>query len=278
MPPTGQTITFAIEVDEDQAERLKHWIRIPVRPGDTVAKIAARRGHPEDVQAIVKRNRTVKGKRPLRSGRTILRHHKSASLATRRKDRHQLWVPGELHKSLSFSALAGDEPPRPVDGYAKFSTLDRPERVGVTTFDGYNPFVLEVPIQFEAWADQGGAVQGNEGEQIERDIRLLERMAGRGDFKGANVGPPPVIRISSTNSQGRVVPLISDQFQLAPGAGDGPLWRVAGIEWGDGALRSSSGNRLRQQCTVTLQQHTNVKLATRSASGRNRRRRRGRRG
>jgi hypothetical protein len=69
------------------------WVRIRVRVGDTVRKIAARRGHPEDAAAIVKRNKTVKGKRKLRSSRTVLRHGRGATKATRKKDRLKLWVP-----------------------------------------------------------------------------------------------------------------------------------------------------------------------------------------
>jgi hypothetical protein len=69
------------------------WVRIRVRVGDTVRKIAARRGHPEYAAAIVKRNTTVKGKRKLRSSRTLLRHGRGATKATRKKDRLKLWVP-----------------------------------------------------------------------------------------------------------------------------------------------------------------------------------------
>ena len=69
------------------------WVRIKVRVGDTVRKIAKRRGHPEDVAAIVKRNRKVKGKRTIHSRRTKLRHGSGATKATRKKDRRKLWVP-----------------------------------------------------------------------------------------------------------------------------------------------------------------------------------------
>ena len=69
------------------------WVRIKVRVGDTVRKIAKRRGHPEHAAAIVKRNRKVKGKRTIRSRRTKLRHGSGATKATRKKDRRKLWVP-----------------------------------------------------------------------------------------------------------------------------------------------------------------------------------------
>ena len=69
------------------------WVRIKVRVGDTVRKIAKRRHQPEDAAAIVKRNRQVKGKRTIRSRRTKLRHGHAATKATRKKDRRKLWVP-----------------------------------------------------------------------------------------------------------------------------------------------------------------------------------------
>jgi hypothetical protein len=69
------------------------WVRISVRVGDTVRKIAARRGHPEKAAAIVKRNKTVKGKRTIRSRGTKLRHGAGATKSTRKKDRRKLWVP-----------------------------------------------------------------------------------------------------------------------------------------------------------------------------------------
>lgn len=71
----------------------RKWVRIRVRVGDTVRRIAKRRGHPEDAAAIVKRNKTVKGKRTLHSRHTKLRHGSGASKATRKKDRRKLWVP-----------------------------------------------------------------------------------------------------------------------------------------------------------------------------------------
>jgi alkylated DNA nucleotide flippase Atl1 len=263
--PTLQTMTFAIERDQDV--KTSGWTRVNVKVGDTVAKIAGARGHPEEAGDIMRKNRTLKGKRTIRSTRTILRYGpRSGSVHDRQvmtNDRTTLLVPKQLalpRHSAPVTVLAGDEPPKPTDGYAKFSVVDRPERVGLTRFDGYNPFLLTVPIQFENFV-------GGEGVDIESAIERLERMAGRGDLKGLNEGPPPIIRISSTDSQGKIVPLVSDQFQWTPES-NAPLWRISDIEWDDGALRNMAGNRIRQKATVTLQQHTRIKLQQRSASKR----------
>jgi hypothetical protein len=77
------------------------WMRIKVRVGDTVRKIAKRRGHPEHAAAIVKRNKKVRGKRTIRSARTKLRHGSGATKATRKKDRRKLWVPSDLTAAYS---------------------------------------------------------------------------------------------------------------------------------------------------------------------------------
>jgi hypothetical protein len=235
----GQLISFAIDQDDDQ--RFAHWITIKIKHGTTVQKVAGERGHPKDARAIADKN----GIRSVRS----------------KLSRHTLKVPGNLIAAASFHVLAGDQPPRPVSGYAKFSVLDRSQRVGLTTFDGYDPFSLEVPIRFEAFVDGAGL-------DIERDIALLERMAGRGSFPGAAVGPPPIIRVSTTNAKGEVVPLIPANYQWSPRNPTGPLWRVAGIEWDEDAKRNAAGNRVRQLAVVTLQQHTRICLLDRSVTAR----------
>jgi hypothetical protein len=256
MPRTraGQQITFAIEADEDQ--RIKHWIWIHVVKGDTVAKIAASRGHPEDVKAILKEN-------GIRNANSHFSGHPRKGAP--KGHEHQIKVPGALRKSLSFNVLAGNDGPKIVSGYAKFSILARPERTGLTVFDGYDPIVMEVPIRFEARRSAGEA----EGNQIERDIELLERMAGRGAFEGASVGPPPVIRVSVTDGDS-VIPLIPRNYQWSKANPQGPLWRVADLDLpnktGDERLVNDHGNRVRQLGTVTLQQHIPLSLVSRSVT------------
>jgi hypothetical protein len=48
----------------------------------------------------------------------------------------------------------------------------------------------------------------------------------------------------------------------------GPRWRIVGLDWDDGALRNKQGHRIRQLVTVTLWEHIELKLTTRSASQR----------
>jgi hypothetical protein len=202
----GQLYTFSIEASQD--ERLQKWIVIKVKKGQTVQKIAALRGHPEDARAIADENgiRSVKSK----------------------LSRKELRVPGEL--SVFLHVLAGDEGPEIVSGFPKIGILDRPERVGLTTFEGYDPIIMELPIRFEKLGDYGGY-------EIERDIELLERMAHRGNFGGAGVGPPPLIRVTSEKS-GEIVPLIPHNYQWSNGNPSAPVWRISGL-----SLPRDSGSR-----------------------------------
>lgn len=239
--PLGQLVTFAIETDDDQ--RFEAYIWIAVRKGDTVQKIATRRGHPERARAIADMN-------GIRSVRSVL-------------SRKRIRVPGQLRAAGIFHVLAGDSAPQIVDGYANYETVDRPGRVGLTVFSGYNPITMEVPIVFEG-------VRDGRGVDIERDIRLLERMAGRGNFPGTAVGPPPVVRVSTTNGQGQVVPLIASNYQWSLQNPSAPLWRVAAIDWDPDPLRNRAGNRIRQRASVTLQQHVRVSVASRSVAARSR--------
>lgn len=241
MPRTwiGQLITFAVEIDGDQ--RYQSYIWINLKKGDTVQKVASRRGHPEQAREIADLN-------GIRSVRSVL-------------SRKRLRVPGTLRQADAFHVLAGDDPPRVVDGYAKMEVIDRPSRVGLNQFTGYNPLSIEVPVQFESFIN-------GQGYQVEQSIKLLERMAGRGDFAGAAIGPPPVIRVSVTDNGGNIVPLISNNYQWSRQNPSAPLWRVGDIEWESGALRNAAGNRIRQGAMVTIVQHTRTSLAIRSVTQR----------
>lgn len=249
----GQLITFATEQDADRT--VPEYIRIEVRVGDTVRKIAARRGHPEDAITIAKINH-------IRSTTKVLRHRPK-----RAGDILHIKVPGNLRRALSFSVLAGAQPPRIVAGYQKLEVVDRPGRTGLTHFTGYDPLTMEVPIQFEQ-------VLGGDGEGVEDRIGLLERMAGRGNFKGASAGAAAILRLSTTDNAGRIIPLLPPNYQWSRQNPSAPQWRISNIDWDADPLRDEDGNRIRQAATVTVMQHTRLSLEVRSATQRSRNRNR----
>jgi hypothetical protein len=260
-----QMISFAIEWDED--ERFKKWIVIKVPKNRSIANIAAARGNPEDALEIAKKN-NVKGInktlwKPLTQRQ--VKYYKAHPKKKKPKQVKTLQVPGNWRKGTDFHVLAGDSPPRVVGGYAKFNVIDRPERAGLLQFDGYDPIELEIPVRFEA-------VGSENAKKLEEDIALLEKMAGRGRFEGAAVGPPPVVGISVTGGKNdKIVNLLSRNYQRQQGE-DAPLWRIANIDWGDDARRTrGAGNRTRQTATITARQHIDLDLATRSATKRARR-------
>jgi hypothetical protein len=249
----GQLITFATEQDADMKHPEYIWVQVKV--GDTVRKIAARRGHPEDARAIAKLNK-------IRSVTRVLLHRPK-----RQGDRTRIRVPGTLRRSDVFHVLAGDSPPRLVAGYQKLTVIDRPGRTGLTHFEGYDPLTMEVPIRFEQFI-------GRDGEGVEERIARLERMAGRGNFKGASAGSAAIIRIATTDNAGHVIPLVPPNFQWSQQNPSAPQWRIADIDWDENPIRDDDGNRIRQGAVVTVMQHTRLTLEVRSVSRRRKDRRR----
>jgi hypothetical protein len=236
----GQLISFGTVSDEDWA--LARWVWVPVRKHDTVRKIASRRRHEDLAQTIADANG--------------IRHVNS------KLGRKQLRVPAILLESTGFDVLAGPKPPRIVGGYGKVSTIDRPNRSGLSKFDGYDPISMEVQVQFERLRNSGGVLTGV--DDVERDIAKLERMAGRGQFQGAATGPTPVITVTTTrNVDGAPVPLIPLAYQRTLNNKTGPVWRVSNIDWDADPLRDDDGKRYRQLATITLTQVVNVQAATR---------------
>ena len=232
----GQLITFSIERGSDQNFSGYSHVRVTKRL-DTCRKIAAWRGQPDMARRIADLNGIRSVTKKLKVGRSIR-------------------VPDRLRRSASFSALSGDEPPRITGGYAKIESVDRPLRAGMSVFTGYDPTTMEVALRFEAWLT-------GEGLLMERDIDLLEQMAGRGNIGGQGVGSPPLVQVSTTNPIGHIVPLIPAGYQWTREGHNAPLWWVSGLDWGTGALRDDDGNRVRADCTVTLTEYNRPRALTR---------------
>ena len=264
-------VTFGAELDPDSSYSRYVWVR--ARKGDTIHAIAGRRAHPELAADILALNRGAdvlphptrkpRQKAPpvpkLRTIKQVLR----ANAAIR--------LPGIMRDGEFFSVHAGDNPPIITSGYAKYDTVDVPGRLGINRFLGYDPLVMSIPIQFENYADRfdaSGHNVGNSGLAVERDIQILERFAGRGDYPGAALGPPAVLRISTTDSTGNVVPLIPPDYQWSQQHRQAPLFRITGISWDAGALRTDDGYRMRQSATVTVTQYTPLVFVQRSVAAR----------
>lgn len=246
----GQLITFAAERDPDL--NASRFVYVRAQQGDTIFKIAARRGHPELAAKILALNSDVVIKLgvvgtsfPIKL-RSMTQFIPSGTL---------IKLPGTLAPGESFNVLCGENRPKIVNGYAKYSTVDRPGRVGINRFDGYDPIEMDIAIRFESFTEADGV-------EVERKIAILERMAGRGAFDGAAQGPPAVIRVSVTDNKHNVVPLIPSNYQWSRKNPTAPLYRISNIAWDDGALGAPAtdklpgGGRIRATAVVTVKQFT----------------------
>jgi hypothetical protein len=156
--------------------------------------------------------------------------------------------------------LAGEGAPTPTEGWVKIAKVPRFQRVAFTIPEGYEPYGLTVPIQFEAM------VKTKERKDLEQDITNLEWMAGRtpNPPEGEVKGEPPYVEIYTVNSEGQQIPLVPRSFQGEPGRSQ--QWYLTNIAFDPNPERDTGGARLRQKATVTL---TEI-VSTPSALSRNR--------
>jgi hypothetical protein len=145
---------------------------------------------------------------------------------------------------LTVTARLSEERPNIEQGFGGWDEIERPRRAPLTTFKGTPALHLSLSILLDAWKT---------GISIERQIAALERM-GR---PSASNGEPPHVKISST---GGAIP-----YQAR-------TWLVGGLSYGD-ALMNRSGDRVRQQITLSLIEYVaDVRLVELSAATRRRQR------
>lgn len=247
----GQLITISVELDLDA--NTPQYVWLTVNRSDTVAQIAARRGHPELARTIAQLNGIRSVYQPIVSQLFHLNPFQP----------YKIKVPGNVAQGQSINVLAQTgAPPVIKDGYATFDIVPVPGRKGLSRFTGYNPLGYDVPIAFENVVD-------GDGTQIEQDIQEIERLAGRGKFAGAAVGPPAVIRLSCTDNRGQQMHLIPFNYQWSRQNPTAPLWRINGIDWSTDAFRSDpQARRTRENATLHLVEYTPITLVTRSATAR----------
>lgn len=124
----------------------------------------------------------------------------------------------------AFSAviLLGPEAPKITAGNGGWSVIGRPRDVGMTVWDGVEPYQLSLSLMLDGWAAR---------QSQEATIRGLARVA-RGDRESA----PGTVRIEG-------IPLPAR------------YWVIEGIDYGDPILRQRDGERYRQPITLTLRQY-----------------------
>lgn len=155
---------------------------------------------------------------------------------------------GDTWDRRDFVVLAGEGAPTVTGGFAKWNVISRPQRVGMTVLDGYDPITMVVPIRFD------NVVRGRSHRPIEDMVGDLEWMAGRGLHFGnvghAAQGDSPLVQVFTTDSHGKPTPLIPAPYQTP-----NLYWVIADLAFDSSPLRNRDGHRIRQDVTVTLLEH-----------------------
>jgi hypothetical protein len=170
----------------------------------------------------------------------------------------------------TFRVLAGYAAPKITAGLgSKVNIIDRPLELGFTVPVGYDPFAMDVPIQFEALTDAWTGFPAIT-DDLEYDIEKLDWMAGRGRLYGdaqghSTAGPaagaPPLVTVASLDGGGNETNLIPTTLHRVD-------WMITNIAYDDtlpaqsgggtqvsgGVIRDESGDRVRQAATVSLVQ------------------------
>lgn len=133
---------------------------------------------------------------------------------------------------LTVTAILGQNPPVPADGYGGWTLVPRPRRKALTEWDGINPLRILVPIVLGVKPGTRGGISDGAALNISAvpDREALERMA-----------QPP--------SAGAEPPLVTVTGNV-PHANDGP-WVIESFDWDPSPLYAN-GFLVRQAVTVHL--------------------------
>ena len=255
----GQMIWFAVAIGGDYKFSGTRYIKV-TKQLNTVRKIAASRGYENQTKRILRMNN--------------IRHSGMANIYNpkgkyKKRKRKRIKVPDRLRDESNFHVLAGDSPPTIVSGYPKIESIERSGRAPMTVFAGYDSVVMRVPVRFEAEGEGTGNFNTYvDGSGIEKNIAELDRMCGRGKgFKGAAVGPPAVVRVTTVDEEGTTIPLIPTGYQ-PEGEDNAPLWWISAIDWDEDPVRNGQGERIRQLATIDLTQYVPPRHLVKSAAAR----------
>jgi hypothetical protein len=143
---------------------------------------------------------------------------------------------------MRVTARLSQEQPQVTAGYGGWEEVARPRRSPLTTWKASPGLRMSLPILLDNWT-KGLSIEKQIG-----DIALMARPV-------ASDGEPPQVKIAA---RGGAIPY------------QNRTWVVDSIDWGD-ALMNASGNRVRQQATLSLLEYVeDVYLQERSAANRQR--------
>lgn len=124
-------------------------------------------------------------------------------------------------------------PPTIISGGGRWTIVNRPRRGSFTTWEGDDPYRMDVPILIDGWPRRS----------VEDDIAIIQQMRhGRLGEKN-KYSPPPKIKIDG-----------------ALPVKDADAWVLeTDTDWGDNVIWHPDGYRLRQDCVIHLLQFQAVK-------------------
>lgn len=135
--------------------------------------------------------------------------------------------------ALSLVALLGAEAPSLSGGFGGWEVIGRPRAVGMTIWDGVEPYQLTLSLMLDGYAT---------GRSQESSLRALSRVA-----RGDDESPPGVLGVEG-------IPLPAER------------WVIEGIDFGDPISRVEDGARIRQALTLTLREYVPPSYLTRRGS------------
>jgi hypothetical protein len=158
-----------------------------------------------------------------------------------------------LEEEYALNAICGTEGVKITGGWGKWKIVGRPQRVGITVLEGYDPMTVTIPLII----DKAGA-------SVESEIAILEWLGGRGRlFKHrpgyAGQGDTPLIELYSTNGSEQQTALVP---RILQDEGKSEIrfvvsnieYDICGREYIQ-AIRNKQFERIRQAATVTLLQY-----------------------
>lgn len=132
-------------------------------------------------------------------------------------------------KSLVFQSPFGEAEPKPAGGAPKIDRIARPRRKDLTEVNGHE--AKQTIISF--WIDRYASLARGEGIKVESMITTLEKMYYN-SRELIVLGDPPGC--------------IPDDYHLSPGT----RWWIEVLTYDDGAIRNSTGKRVRTSGLLTL--------------------------
>jgi hypothetical protein len=141
---------------------------------------------------------------------------------------------------MSLLCELGDAFPAITQGYGGWDEVDRPHNVSLTTWRGFKPTGIDLPLMLDQWAL---------GTSVETAVDVLEALAGRGRLRtnaaAGGYAQPPLLIVHTAG----VMPYDAHGFP-------DERWVITNLDWNeDDTITNDAGNRVRAPVTVSLLQY-----------------------